>query len=291
VKIQSRDTSTVPDERVATLTGQSQGVVAAAAEICRMIQVDPFVAQQLVTVAAPIANTPIRPVLFTGSTTIRPVTPKQDGTPIPVLPSLLTVPPILQRQLLQAAGVISAPSVDVNDEEALANAEGWEDNWGGINEGEEASGDVQDLSGTKTLPPSFGSGRISPAGANGVTKILPVDASASHFAVNTANPAATGVAPGNTTERQCTIFLEVTDLQAANIIGKNGCNLKPILAATGVQLQLSQKGEYIPETLHRQVTIAGGIGAVHMAHAMVLEKADEVAPNAELGPPFHQAPV
>merc|ERR1711920_731174 len=79
----------------------------------------------------------------------------------------------------------------------------------------------------------------------------------------------------------CTIYLEVSDLEASHIIGKGGSFQKTIMQQTGVKVSLSNRGEYYPGTTNRQVTLSGPVFGVHKAHIMILERAAEVAQRAD----------
>lgn len=77
----------------------------------------------------------------------------------------------------------------------------------------------------------------------------------------------------------CSIYFEVTDIEAAHIIGKGGNFLQTVCVETGAKVQLSKRGEQIPSFLTpaaRLVTVTGPVHSVHAAHLRVLERAAEV---------------
>jgi len=74
----------------------------------------------------------------------------------------------------------------------------------------------------------------------------------------------------------CTIYFEVSDMEAAHIIGKGGAFLQTIIKSTGAQVKLTKRGE-IAGTSQRQVSVTGPISAVHSAHRSLVQRAIEVA--------------
>jgi len=74
----------------------------------------------------------------------------------------------------------------------------------------------------------------------------------------------------------CTIYFEVSDMEAAHIIGKGGSFLQTIIKSTGAQVKLTKRGE-ISGTSQRQVSVTGPLSAVHSAHTSLVQRAIEVA--------------
>ncbi|CAJ1355234.1 unnamed protein product [Effrenium voratum] len=72
---------------------------------------------------------------------------------------------------------------------------------------------------------------------------------------------------------QCQIFFEVSDMEAAHIIGKGGTFLQSVCQQTNAKVQLTKRGEQVPGTENRLVTVSGLMQNVHAAHAMVVERA------------------
>merc|ERR1712048_1476257 len=83
-------------------------------------------------------------------------------------------------------------------------------------------------------------------------------------------------------DRYCTIYFEISDAEASHVIGKAGAFQQAIKQQTGAKVQLSKRGEYIPGTENRQVAISGPMQAVHAAHKMVLERAEEVLRQSQV---------
>lgn len=78
----------------------------------------------------------------------------------------------------------------------------------------------------------------------------------------------------------CQIYFEVTDMEAAHIIGKGGNFLQSVCVETGAKVVLSKRGEQIPGVSARLVTVTGPVQSVHRAHIRVLERAAEMTLNA-----------
>mmetsp|Transcript_23620 Transcript_23620/g.40145 ORF Transcript_23620/g.40145 Transcript_23620/m.40145 type:complete len:140 (+) Transcript_23620:1252-1671(+) len=62
----------------------------------------------------------------------------------------------------------------------------------------------------------------------------------------------------------------VPDQMVGAIVGKGGLVLKTIIANTGASIKVSQKGEYIPGTNDRSITIEGSQQQIHNAHAEIM---------------------
>jgi len=73
----------------------------------------------------------------------------------------------------------------------------------------------------------------------------------------------------------CTIFFEVTDAEAAHIIGKGGSFLQMVCQDTGAKIQLSKRGEQAQGS-NRTVTVSGPLKKVHAAHSMLLQRASQL---------------
>lgn len=70
----------------------------------------------------------------------------------------------------------------------------------------------------------------------------------------------------------CEITVQIPDNCVGGIIGKNGGCLTDIIHATGARIQVSPKGDLIPDTNNRKVVISGGVLQVHQAHIMLLQR-------------------
>eukprot|EP01071_Lankesteria_metandrocarpae_P006750 Lankesteria_metandrocarpae@DN446_c0_g1_i1.p1 len=76
---------------------------------------------------------------------------------------------------------------------------------------------------------------------------------------------------------RCEIFLQIPDGCIGLVIGRQGCHLLDITRSSGAQIRLSQKGDFLPGTENRKVTIQGNMAAVHHAHALFLYRLREVS--------------
>ncbi|CAE6970611.1 BTR1 [Symbiodinium natans] len=79
----------------------------------------------------------------------------------------------------------------------------------------------------------------------------------------------------------CSIFFEVTDSEAAHIIGKAGSYLQMVCQDTGAKVQLTKRGERVPGSDKRIVTVSGPIQTVHAAHGLLMQRAAEVVPQEQ----------
>jgi heterogeneous nuclear ribonucleoprotein K len=75
-----------------------------------------------------------------------------------------------------------------------------------------------------------------------------------------------------------TMRLAVPDMQVGSLVGKGGAVVKELIAVSGASIKISQKGENVPGTNNRIVTISGAPGSVSYAHMLVLQKVPEAAP-------------
>lgn len=69
-----------------------------------------------------------------------------------------------------------------------------------------------------------------------------------------------------------TFEIAVPEVMVASVFGTGGKLLTDLMQSTGARIQLSSKGEYIPGTYNRKLTIAGPILSVQAAHMIVLQK-------------------
>lgn len=130
------------------------------------------------------------------------------------------------------------------------------------------AGGVQSMRPGSALPPANGSWTPPPPPAAAWTHATPSSAAGTpsmspHLATSR----------GSMDDFPCAITFEVTDGEAAHIIGKGGAFLQSVVQETGAKVQLSKRGEHVPGTQNRQVSISGPMAGVHAAHALVLERA------------------
>jgi len=73
----------------------------------------------------------------------------------------------------------------------------------------------------------------------------------------------------------CEIYLQVPDKRVAAIVGKYGQHLAEIRNTSGAKVAISQKGELVPNTNDRLVTVSGTVQSIHMAHILILQRLQE----------------
>ncbi|KAL8450234.1 hypothetical protein Emed_002630 [Eimeria media] len=71
---------------------------------------------------------------------------------------------------------------------------------------------------------------------------------------------------------QCEIFMQVPETVVGAVIGKSGRCVSEVMKQSGARVQVSQKGDFVPGTTDRKVTISGSVAAVHNAHILLLQR-------------------
>ena len=69
-----------------------------------------------------------------------------------------------------------------------------------------------------------------------------------------------------------TYEVAVPEVMVSSVVGAGGKFIADLIQSTGARVQLSGKGEYIPGTYNRKLTIAGPILSVQAAHMIVMQK-------------------
>jgi RNA-binding protein Nova len=69
-----------------------------------------------------------------------------------------------------------------------------------------------------------------------------------------------------------TYTVHVPDHQIPAILGRGGASIKEMMAESGASIKVSQKGDYVPGTQNRIITITGSQTAASMAHQLVSAK-------------------
>ncbi|EKX52450.1 hypothetical protein GUITHDRAFT_101621 [Guillardia theta CCMP2712] len=101
-------------------------------------------------------------------------------------------------------------------------------------------------------------------------------------------PGMPGVVPGQEywgmsqhglgTDMHTVLKLSITDDAVGPLLGKGGCNLKEYISVSGANIKVSQRGDTIPGTNNRYITIQGTAAAVQYAQLLVLQKAPNATP-------------
>jgi len=73
------------------------------------------------------------------------------------------------------------------------------------------------------------------------------------------------------------VVLHVEDAQVGAILGRGGENIAAITRMSGAKVQISQKGDYVPGTQQRSVTITGAQSQVNQAQMLVQQKVAEAS--------------
>jgi len=71
---------------------------------------------------------------------------------------------------------------------------------------------------------------------------------------------------------QMTMKLAIPEMTVGLLVGKGGCIIKELMQLSGAQIRVSQKGDVVPGTTNRIVTISGAPVAANYAHMLVLQK-------------------
>lgn len=74
-----------------------------------------------------------------------------------------------------------------------------------------------------------------------------------------------------------TMTIGVLDSLAGYVVGKEGNMLREIQRQSVARIQMSRRGEYIPGTTSRSVTITGSVASVQMAHVLISQKIQQAA--------------
>ena len=77
--------------------------------------------------------------------------------------------------------------------------------------------------------------------------------------------------------RDTTIHMAVPDAMVGAICGKGGAVIKEIQQYSGTCIKISQKGEFVPGSQNRTLTISGSVPACQTAQFMVSQKMQEAA--------------
>jgi len=71
---------------------------------------------------------------------------------------------------------------------------------------------------------------------------------------------------------QITMKLAIAESSVGILVGKAGCVIKELMQISGASIKVSQKGEVVPGTTNRYVTISGNPVAANYAQMLVLQK-------------------
>eukprot|EP01057_Protomagalhaensia_wolfi_P002209 Protomagalhaensia_wolfi_Nauph_80__2208@NODE_242_length_3070_cov_67_096338_g182_i0_p2_GENE_NODE_242_length_3070_cov_67_096338_g182_i0NODE_242_length_3070_cov_67_096338_g182_i0_p2_ORF_typecomplete_len340_score45_70KH_1/PF00013_29/4_8e12KH_1/PF00013_29/2_7e15KH_1/PF00013_29/2_3e10KH_2/PF07650_17/7_5KH_2/PF07650_17/7_2e05KH_2/PF07650_17/45KH_5/PF13184_6/4_4KH_5/PF13184_6/0_044KH_5/PF13184_6/5_8KH_4/PF13083_6/0_069KH_4/PF13083_6/3_5KH_4/PF13083_6/12SLS/PF14611_6/3_9e02SLS/PF14611_6/0_085SLS/PF14611_6 len=83
-------------------------------------------------------------------------------------------------------------------------------------------------------------------------------------------------APASVLDLHSEIYLQIPDDFVGSLVGRNGQHLTDIRATSGARVSISQRGELVPGTRDRLVTVIGQIRSVHTAHIMIMQRLAEL---------------
>ncbi|XP_033115757.1 RNA-binding protein Nova-1-like [Anneissia japonica] len=82
--------------------------------------------------------------------------------------------------------------------------------------------------------------------------------------------------------KECALEFEVPETIVGAILGKGGKTLVEFQQYSGAKIQISKKGEYVPGTRNRKVTITGSPSATQTAHFLVSQRIFQEEQNRAL---------
>eukprot|EP01026_Neomeris_dumetosa_P013457 TRINITY_DN1470_c1_g1_i15.p2 TRINITY_DN1470_c1_g1~~TRINITY_DN1470_c1_g1_i15.p2 ORF type:complete len:147 (-),score=13.07 TRINITY_DN1470_c1_g1_i15:562-1002(-) len=82
---------------------------------------------------------------------------------------------------------------------------------------------------------------------------------------------------------QYEVSIGIPEDEVGAIIGRNGANITEIQQACRVRIKISDKGDFIPGTNERRVTVTGTHDAVQMAQLMMQQKLRQAVGNRNRG--------
>ena len=69
-----------------------------------------------------------------------------------------------------------------------------------------------------------------------------------------------------------TFEIAIPEIMITSVVGAGSKLITDLMQSTGARIQLSMKGDYIPGTYNRKLTIAGPILSVQAAQMVILQK-------------------
>ena len=95
-------------------------------------------------------------------------------------------------------------------------------------------------------------------------------------------------------EPQTSLSVAVSDAMVGAVVGRGGAKITEIQHITGCRVKISQRGDYIPGTTNRTVTITGPLSACQAAQflinqAVTSQSQGHAPPYAQAPPPAHVA--
>jgi len=89
--------------------------------------------------------------------------------------------------------------------------------------------------------------------------------------------AAMGALSMGSSDRQTSMTISVLDSLAGYVVGKEGATLREMQRQSGAKIIMSRRGEYLPGTQSRSVTIQGSAAAVQVAQELIRQRIQQAA--------------
>lgn len=79
---------------------------------------------------------------------------------------------------------------------------------------------------------------------------------------------------------ETTVHIQIPDELVGSLMGRNGQSLTEIRSNSAAKINISQRGELVPGTRDRLITIRGNMKAVHTAHGLIIQRLAETQDGA-----------
>jgi len=99
-----------------------------------------------------------------------------------------------------------------------------------------------------------------------------------------------GPAVGGCISTTSTLEMNIPDQLVGAILGKGGKTVNEFMQYSGARIQITQKGEFVPGTNNRKVTITGDPNATQIAHFLITQRLQQVESERQMTgqtPPLH----
>ncbi|KAJ7970505.1 RNA-binding protein Nova-1 [Quillaja saponaria] len=115
---------------------------------------------------------------------------------------------------------------------------------------------------------------VSFSGFHGIpyTYVLPSVGTAAYNATSYGSNGAGGKFQNNKEDRSNSVIIGVADGHIGLVLGRGGRNIMEISQLSGARIKISDRGDFLPGTTDRKVTITGSQRAVRAAEAMISQK-------------------
>ncbi|XP_041000744.1 protein BTR1-like isoform X1 [Juglans microcarpa x Juglans regia] len=104
------------------------------------------------------------------------------------------------------------------------------------------------------------------------TYVLPSVATAPQNTMSYGPNGAGGKFQSNKEDRSNSVTIGVADDHIGLVVGRGGRNVMEISQVTGARIKISDRGDFVPGTTNRKVTISGSHRAISAAESMIMQK-------------------